>query len=50
MALVKCPGCPLELDEEDFAEQDAHMMAEHPEIVAQRVLDSKKWAGWEDDG
>jgi sarcosine oxidase delta subunit len=59
MAEIKCPGCDLELDEEDFAEQEAHMLAEHPDIVEQRLVESHftrdpatgKWEdGWAADG
>lgn len=51
MAPIKCPGCDLELDEEDFNEQTAHMLAEHPDILAQRAVeDHRKLDGWENDG
>ncbi len=48
MALIACPGCGLELDEYDFAEQEAHMTAEHPDIVAERRAEAARWDGWEE--
>ena len=46
--MVKCPGCNLSLPEEDFPAQAAHLLAEHPEIVAQRRAEDKRFDGWED--
>lgn len=34
--MVKCPGCSLELPENDLAAQMTHMDKYHPEIIAQR--------------
>lgn len=47
--MVRCPGCPLELAEDDFAAQQAHMMLEHPEIVEARLVESHRYDGWEQD-
>jgi hypothetical protein len=44
-----CPGCGLELPEDDLAAQSAHMQTEHPEIIAERVAEAAKWDGWEQD-
>ncbi len=46
---IKCPGCELVVDEDDFAEQEAHMLAEHPDIVAKRQAEAARWDGWEDE-
>jgi len=35
--MVKCPGCDLELPENDKASQIAHMEKNHPEIISQRL-------------
>jgi len=37
---IKCPGCPLELEEDDVQAQGLHMDQAHPEIVAQRKRDN----------
>lgn len=47
--VVKCPGCDLYLPQEDFPAQAAHLLAEHPEIVAERRTEDKRWDGWTDD-
>lgn len=46
--MVKCPGCDLRLPEEDFPRQAAHLLDEHPEIVAERRAEDKRWDGWVD--
>jgi hypothetical protein len=46
---VKCPGCSLELHEDDLRGQFRHMKACHPEIVAERRAESDRWDGWEDE-
>jgi hypothetical protein len=46
---IKCPGCDLELEEDELREQVVHMDAEHPEIVAQRRAESAAWDGWVND-
>lgn len=43
---MTCPGCDLELPEEDLRAQVEHMEAEHPEIVAARL----EAAGFRRDG
>ena len=48
--MIKCPGCDLELDEDDLAEQDAHMTANHADIIAERRAEAARWDGWEADG
>jgi hypothetical protein len=49
MSMIKCPSCDLYLDEEDFEAQRLHMAREHPEVVEERLAESKKWDGWEDE-
>lgn len=34
--MVKCPGCDLELPEDDTVTQMAHMEEHHPEIIEER--------------
>jgi hypothetical protein len=46
---VRCPGCELELEESDMRAQAAHMSAEHPEIVAERLAEAARWDGWVND-
>ena len=36
-AMIRCPGCRLELPAGDLAAQVAHMEVEHPEIIAGRL-------------
>ncbi|OGE83731.1 MAG: hypothetical protein A3B23_02055 [Candidatus Colwellbacteria bacterium RIFCSPLOWO2_01_FULL_48_10] len=47
--VVKCPGCPLELSENDMAAQRAHMDTQHPEIVAKRLAEVERLRGWAND-
>jgi hypothetical protein len=47
-ASVKCPGCELELPEDDIRAQIAHMNAAHPDLVAKRQAEAARWDGWED--
>ncbi len=35
--LIVCPGCPLELADDDLMGQRDHMTAHHPEIITQRL-------------
>lgn len=47
--MIQCPGCSVELPEQDIAAQREHMEREHPEIVAERRAESARWDGWEND-
>jgi hypothetical protein len=47
--MIKCPGCALELPEEDFEGQRRHLLANHPDIISQRLMEHKRWDGWEQD-
>lgn len=47
--MVKCPGCGLEMDEDDLRRQVGHMKEKHPEIVAERLVEAARWDGWVDD-
>lgn len=49
VAKSKCPGCPLELPDDDLASQMRHMSSEHPEIIAERRAEAARWDGWEQD-
>lgn len=46
--MIKCPGCEVRLPQADIDAQKAHMEAEHPDLIAERLTD----AGFEeqDDG
>jgi hypothetical protein len=46
---MKCPGCDLELSEDDVLGQIRHMEAEHPEIIEERRAEAALWDGWEDE-
>jgi hypothetical protein len=46
---VKCPGCSSVRLEHDYAGQKAHLEAEHPEIVAERMAESRRLDGWVND-
>lgn len=34
---IRCPGCGLELPEDDLIAQKEHMEKHHPEIIADRL-------------
>lgn len=34
---IRCPGCDLELPEDDVRAQKAHLESRHPEIIAERL-------------
>ena len=38
--MVKCPGCSLELPEDDPRAQMRHMDEAHPDIIAQRLKEA----------
>jgi hypothetical protein len=40
--MAPCPGCGLEIPEGDLSAQIAHMEANHPEIIAQRLTDLRE--------
>jgi hypothetical protein len=44
---MKCPGCDLVLPDDDLQAQAAHMEDEHPEIITERMNESMRWDGWE---
>jgi hypothetical protein len=46
--MAKCPACDLWLAEDDFEAQQLHLTEAHPDVVAQRLLESSRWDGWED--
>lgn len=48
-AMIRCPGCELELAEDDLRGQEVHMIGRHPELVAERLAESARWDGWVDD-
>ena len=41
--LVKCPGCSVELPEDDLRAHVAHMEQFHPDIIEQRLREAKPW-------
>ena len=40
MAKIKCPGCTVEHDEDDWEAQSEHMTRHHPEIIDQRLSEA----------
>jgi len=46
---IRCPGCELELPEDDLVAQSQHMQAEHADIVDERRREAARWDGWEDE-
>jgi hypothetical protein len=47
--LSQCPGCDLELPEEDYAGQREHLVSNHLEIILERLAELDRTAGWVDD-
>lgn len=47
---VKCPGCEVFMDEADMLGQAEHMLANHPEIIAERMKEDARLDGWVNDG
>jgi hypothetical protein len=47
--MIQCPECPVELEEADFEGQALHMLTQHPEVVTERLAESHRWDGWEND-
>jgi len=45
----QCPDCELVLPADDLRAQSAHMLAAHPDTVADRQAESARWDGWEDE-
>lgn len=43
MGAIKCPGCDLELPEDDLGAQVEHMEQNHPEIIIQRLKKEGLW-------
>ena len=37
IVMIKCPGCGLELPENDLEAQVKHMEEKHPDIIAERL-------------
>jgi hypothetical protein len=48
MNMIKCPECDLYLDEDDFEAQRLHMADKHPEVVEERLAETRRFDGWED--
>lgn len=46
---IQCPGCDTRMPSDDGWAQKLHMETEHPEIVAERLKELEKWAGWVND-
>jgi hypothetical protein len=46
---IRCPGCAVELDEDDLDGQRRHLEAAHPEIIEERLVEHRRWDGWERD-
>lgn len=47
--MTQCPGCDVELPEDDLLGQIRHMEAEHPEIIDERRAEAARWDGWESE-
>ena len=48
---MKCPSpsCEVDIADDDTAAQRAHLEAEHPEIIAERLAEFHRWDGWVDE-
>lgn len=46
---MQCPGCDLELPDDEILAQMQHMETAHPEIIAERRAEAARWDGWEDE-
>lgn len=48
---IRCPdpSCYARLPETDTLGQKAHMEAWHPDILATRAAEDRRWDGWEDE-
>jgi hypothetical protein len=47
--MTKCPGCRRWLPDNDWHGQRLHMETNHPNIIAERLAESARWDGWEQD-
>lgn len=47
--MTQCPGCDVELPEDDLLGQIRHMETEHPEIIEERRAEAARWDGWESE-
>jgi hypothetical protein len=45
--MLKCPACEHWEDEDDFDRQRVHLLANHPNLVRDRLEEAKRWDGWE---
>jgi hypothetical protein len=46
---TKCPGCRRWLPANDWHAQRVHMESKHPDIIEERLKESARWDGWEND-
>jgi hypothetical protein len=47
--MVKCPACDHWEFEDDFDRQRVHLLANHPNLVRDRLVEHHRWDGWEQD-
>jgi hypothetical protein len=48
-AQIKCPACDHWEDEYDFDRQRVHLLANHPNLVRDRLAEHHRYDGWEQD-